>query len=508
MFRKILIANRGEIAIRVIRACRLMGIPNVAVYSDADRAALHVRMADQAYNIGPAAPTQSYLVMDKIIEVAHKAGADAIHPGYGFLAENWQFARKVEQAGLTFIGPPSESIRVLGDKLEARKLAVAARVPVVPGGPVNASELKKAEVLAEECGYPVLVKAVAGGGGKGMRVVESAAGLEKAVASSGNEARSAFGDDRVFIEKCIVRPRHIEIQVACDNFGNAVYLGERECSIQRRHQKLVEEAPSVFVDQDLRARMGKVAVEAVKAAGYVNVGTVEFLVDANKDFYFLEVNTRLQVEHPVTELVTGIDLVHEQIAIAAGERLSFTQDDIKIQGHAIECRICAEDASNNFIPSAGTVLSYAEPSGPGVRVDSGIKEGSEVPPYYDSLVAKLITYGADRGSAIKRMKQALAEYRVAGFVTNLPFHNLVMDTDAFVKGDLSTSFIQDNYPDGVIHPEPTQDMLEAAAIAAALAVYRESKRMRQVGKCDNKSTGRWKQQGLLAGVEKLQGGSW
>lgn len=508
MFEKILIANRGEIAIRVIRACRLLGIENVAVFSDADKGALHVRMANQAYRIGPAAPTESYLVMEKIIDAARKCGADAIHPGYGFLAENWQFAKKVEEAGITFIGPSAESIRLLGDKLEARKLALEANVPVVPGGPVNASELDKARELAKECGYPVLVKAVAGGGGKGMRVVDEPEGLEKAVISSGNEARSAFGDDRVFIEKCIVRPRHIEIQIARDKFGNAVYLGERECSIQRRHQKLIEEAPSPFVDEDLRKRMGKVAVEAVTAADYVNVGTVEFLVDANKEFYFLEVNTRLQVEHPVTELVTGIDLVNEQIAIAAGEKLSFKQENIKIQGHAIECRICAEDPSENFIPSAGRVLSYAEPSGPGVRVDSGIKEGSDVPAFYDSLVAKLITYGADRLAAIERMKQALTEYRIAGFVNNLQFHNLVMNTEAFVEGDLSTSFIPDNYPDGVTRPEASKDMIEAAAVAAALAYYRDSKRVRQIETSSNQKGSRWIQQGRAASVRKLEGGNW
>ena len=344
MFKKILIANRGEIAIRILRACRLLDIKTVAVFSDADCGALHVRFADEAYNIGPSPASQSYLVMEKLIEVAKKSGAEAIHPGYGFLAENWQFAKLVQDSGLTFIGPNHESIRILGDKLEARKLAEQNGVPTVPGGPVNASKLSLANKLADRCGYPVLVKAVAGGGGKGMRVVNAPDDLEKALIAAGNEARSAFGDDRVFIEKCIIRPRHIEIQVVCDSYGNAIYLGERECSIQRRHQKLIEEAPSSFVDPELRARMGETALRAVKAANYSNIGTVEFLVDKDKNFYFLEVNTRLQVEHPVTELVFGIDLVDEQIKIAAGEELSIKQSEVSMAGHAIECRICGEDA--------------------------------------------------------------------------------------------------------------------------------------------------------------------
>ena len=507
MFKKILIANRGEIAIRIFRACKLLDIKTVAVFSDADRGALHVRFADEAYHIGPSPASQSYLVMERLVEAARKSGADAIHPGYGFLAENWQFAKLVNESGLTFIGPPPEAIRLLGDKLEARKLAEKNGVPTVPGGPVNASRLDEAGALAEKCGYPVLVKAVAGGGGKGMRVVNSANELEKALIASGNEARSAFGDDRVFVEKCIVRPRHIEIQVACDSHGNSVYLGERECSIQRRHQKLIEEAPSVFVDPSLRKKMGETALKAVKAANYVNVGTVEFLVDADKHFYFLEVNTRLQVEHPVTELVTGIDLVDEQIRIAAGEPLSFAQDDIKITGHALECRICAEDAVNGFIPSTGTVVSYRQPSGPGVRVDSGIREGSEITPYYDSLLAKLITYGSTRTEAIKRMRQALAEYRIAGLITNTGFHETVMELPEFHRADLSTAFITDNFPKGISNAEPDEGLTRAAAVAAALHYFRESQRIQQVQN-NSTSSSRWQDAAREESRRDNKGGRW
>ncbi len=508
MFNKILIANRGEIAIRIIRACRLLNIKTVAVFSEADRGALHVRFADEAYHIGPAPASQSYLVMERLIEVARNAGADAIHPGYGFLAENWQFADLVFKSGLTFIGPPPEAIRLLGDKLEARKLAEQHGVPTVPGGPVSASKLSPARKLADKCGYPLLVKAVAGGGGKGMRLVNAPDDLEKALLAAGNEARSAFGDDRVFIEKCIVRPRHIEIQVACDSFGNAVYLGERECSIQRRHQKLIEEAPSPFVDIALRSKMGETAIKAVKAANYVSLGTVEFLVDADRSFYFLEVNTRLQVEHPVTELVTGIDLVDEQIRIAAGEKLSIRQENLSISGHAIECRVCAEDAVNGFIPSTGTIVSYRQPSGPGVRVDSGIREGSEVTPYYDSLLAKLITYGANRNEAINRMRQALAEFRIAGVVTNTGFHETVMELPAFQKAELSTGFIDDNFPNGISNSEPDQELILAAAVAAALHYYRESQCVQQVKSSDVGSSARWQAVARQEGLRRSTGGHW
>ncbi|MGB5105646.1 MAG: acetyl-CoA carboxylase biotin carboxylase subunit [Candidatus Zixiibacteriota bacterium] len=505
MFKKILIANRGEIAIRIIRACRLLDIKTVAVFSDADRGSLHVRFADEAYHIGASPASQSYLVMDRLIEVAKRSSADAIHPGYGFLAESWQFAKLVNDSGLVFIGPHPEAIRLLGDKLEARKLAEKHGVPTVPGGPVSASKLSPARKLADKCGYPVLVKAVAGGGGKGMRIVNAPDDLEKALIVAGNEARSAFGDDRVFIEKCLVRPRHIEIQIACDSHGNSVYLGERECSIQRRHQKLIEEAPSAFVDMALRSKMGETALKAVNAVGYSNVGTVEFLVDAEKSFFFLEVNTRLQVEHPVTELVTGVDLVDEQIRIAAGEKLSIRQEDVKISGHAIECRICAEDPVNDFIPSTGTIISYRQPSGPGVRVDSGIRENSEVTPFYDSLLAKLVTFGSTRAEAIKRMRQALAEYRIAGLITNIGFHETVMDMPAFQKANLSTGFIGDNFPNGISNAEPDELLTQAAAVAAALHRFRESQRIQPVQGGTTTTTSRWQITARNEGLRRGRG---
>lgn len=506
MFKKILIANRGEIAIRIIRACRQMGIDDVVVYSDVDAGAMHVRVANEAYNIGPAPANQSYLRGDKLIEIAKRCCADAIHPGYGFLAENAEFAQAVTDAGLTFIGPPAAAIAKLGDKLEARQLMEAAGVPTVPGGPVDPADLAAARKLAKQCGYPVLVKAVAGGGGKGMRVVEQEEDLEASLRTAGSEAKSAFGDDRVYLEKCVIKPRHIEMQIACELHGNAVYLGERECSIQRRHQKLIEEAPSVIVDEKLRKQMGEIAVKGALAAGYANVGTVEFLVDQDKRFYFLEVNTRLQVEHPVTELVTGIDLVKEQINLAAGEPLSFTQDDIKINGHAIECRICAEDPESNFIPATGELVSYREPSGPGVRVDSGVRQGSTVTPYYDPLVAKLITYGADRGEAIKRMLLALSEYRICGVTTNIAFHDSVLRLDAFVDGDLSTSFIPEHFPEGFVNEPLTAEDTRAVAVAAALFHYYESRRLRQIKPA--RTENRWVTQARRAGIEKLPGGRW
>jgi acetyl-CoA carboxylase biotin carboxylase subunit len=490
MITKILIANRGEIAIRIIRACRHLGIGSVAVFSDADRGALHVRMADEAYHIGESPANRSYLVGEKLIAVAKQADANAIHPGYGFLAENWRFAKLVADAGLIFIGPPPESIRLLGDKLEARVLAEKAGVPVVPGGAVHPDDIDHASAFAEKCGYPVLVKAVAGGGGKGMRIVHEPSELAAALASSGSEAKSAFGDDRVFVEKYVVRPRHIEIQVARDRFGNCVYLGERECSIQRRHQKLIEEAPSVFVDDELRRTMGEIAVKAVAAAGYENVGTVEFLVDADRKFYFLEVNTRLQVEHPVTELVTGIDLVKEQIRLASREKLSFTQSDIKISGHAIECRICAEDPSNDFLPSAGLITSYRMPSGPGVRVDSGVRENSEVPPYYDSLLAKLITYGATREEAIERMRQALSEFRISGVATNVCFHESMMEHAVFLAGRLTTNFVAEHFSGGRCTGPPDLYLTEAAAVAAALFHHYDSKKIKQIDPSASSSS-RW-----------------
>ena len=465
MFKKILIANRGEIAVRVIRACRDLGIKSVAVFSEPDRSALHVRLADEAYPIGPAPSNQSYLVIDKIINAAKESGAEAIHPGYGFLAENPGFAKSCADNSIVFIGPPPSAIQMMGDKMAARKAMIAASVPVVPGTEEPVSDEKTALKTAKAIGYPVLIKAAAGGGGKGMRVVASEDDMKSSLRGAKSEAGSAFGDDRIYIEKYLTRPRHIEIQIMADSHGNYVYLGERECSIQRRHQKVIEEAPSPLVDPEMRARMGKSAVAAARAAGYVNAGTVEFLADNDRNFYFLEVNTRLQVEHPVTELVTGLDLAVEQIHIAAGEKMSFSQDDIRIDGHAIECRIYAEDPSSGFLPSTGTLRGYHEPAGPGVRIDSGVYEGAEISVYYDPMISKLLTHGKDRKQAIERMKRALTEYRISGVTTNIEFHKCIIDHPEFVKGHLSTHFIDDFYKDDADQPD---HIAEAAAVAAAL----------------------------------------
>ena len=442
-FSKILIANRGEIACRVIRACREMGIETVAVYSDQDKDALHVRMADEAFNIGPAPSSDSYLRGDKIIDAALKAGADAIHPGYGFLSENARFVREVKAAGVTFIGPPAESMEAMGGKISARKIAIEAGVPVVPGTTEPLVSFEDARTVAAEMGYPVMLKASAGGGGKGMRLVADESELRSALEAARSEARASFGDDAVYVEKAVVRPRHIEIQIFSDSHGNNVHLGERECSIQRRHQKVIEEAPSPINSSELRDAMGECAVKVAKAVDYVGAGTVEFLVsDVDRSFYFLEMNTRLQVEHPVTELVTGIDLVREQIRVAAGAPLSFEQSEVQIRGHAIECRIYAEDPSQNFLPSPGTITKLRTPQGPGVRDDSGVYEGSEVSIYYDPMISKFAVIGRDRNEAIERMRRALMEYHVAGVRTTIPFFRAVMDDEEFVDGKLDTGFIE------------------------------------------------------------------
>ncbi len=443
MFKKILIANRGEIACRVIRACREMEIATVAVYSDADRDALHVRMADEAYHVGPAPSNESYLRQEKVIEAAMKSGAEAIHPGYGFLSENAGFVRLVNDAGIVFIGPPPEAMEAMGGKISARKIAIEAGVPVVPGTTEPLQSFEQAERTAADFGYPVMLKASAGGGGKGMRLVENASEIRSAFETARSEALASFGDDAVYIEKAIVRPRHIEIQIFSDAHGNHVHLGERECSIQRRHQKVIEEAPSPINSAELRAEMGACAVKVAKAVNYVGAGTVEFLVsDADRSFYFLEMNTRLQVEHPVTELVTGIDLVREQIHVAAGDELSFTQDDIKLNGHAIECRIYAEDPENNFIPSPGTITRLRVPQGPGVRDDGGVYEGSEVSIYYDPMISKFAVYGRDRREAIERMRRALMEYSIGGIKTTIPFFRQVLQDADFVSGKIDTGFIE------------------------------------------------------------------
>ena len=441
MFKKILIANRGEIAVRVIRACREMGIASVALYSDVDRAALHVRKADEAYPIGAPAATESYLNVEKILAVARQSGADAVHPGYGFLSENAKFARACADAGVKFIGPTPASMEVMGSKTRARQQMEKAGVPFVPGSVRALASLAEAESVAAGIGYPVMLKAAAGGGGKGMRLVHHAEELKSALDSAQSEAQRSFGDPEVYLEKAILNPRHIEIQVLADEHGNTVYLGERECSIQRRHQKVLEESPSPIVDPEMRQKMGEVAVRVSKAAGYTNAGTVEFLVDQNKNFYFLEMNTRLQVEHPVTELVTGLDLVHLQIKIAAGGKLPFAQHDIQLRGHAIECRIYAEDPDNNYFPSPGKITLLLAPSGPGIRRDSGMYEGWTVPIDYDPLLAKLIGYGEDRTQAISRLVRALSEYFVGGIKTNISLFRRILDERDFRAGKLDTGYL-------------------------------------------------------------------
>ena len=442
MFSKILIANRGEIAVRLIRACRDLGVAPVVVYSEADRQALHVRLADEAYFIGESPASQSYLAGEKIIEAALKSGAEAIHPGYGFLSEREWFARAVRDAGIKFIGPSPESIELMGDKTNARVAAVKAGAPIVPGSTEPMANEVAARKFAAEIGYPLMLKASAGGGGKGMRVVPSDEEMAAAFSMASAEAQSAFGDPSVYIEKFIERPRHIEIQIFADAHGNVVHLGERECSIQRRHQKVIEECPSPINDPELRCRMGEAAVKIAKVVNYLGAGTVEFLVaDATREFYFLEMNTRLQVEHPVTELVTGFDLVREQFRVAAGKSLSFKQEDINWRGHAIECRVYAEDPDNNFFPSPGVITFLHEPSGPGVRLDTGVQLHSEVSIHYDSMIAKLAVWGRSRPEAIDRLSRALAEYQVTGITTTLPFFREVVKDEEFKSGKLDTAFI-------------------------------------------------------------------
>ncbi|MFL6375057.1 MAG: acetyl-CoA carboxylase biotin carboxylase subunit [Pyrinomonadaceae bacterium] len=469
MFKKILIANRGEIACRVIRACREMKIATVAVFSDADADALHVRMADEVYNIGPAPSAESYLRGEKIIEVAKKSGAEAIHPGYGFLSENAGFVRAATDAGLVFIGPPADVMDAMGGKISARKIAIEAGVPVVPGTTEPLKSYEDAREVAAGMGYPVMLKASAGGGGKGMRLVADESELKSALETAQSEARASFGDDAVYVEKAVQRPRHIEIQVFSDTHGNHVHLGERECSIQRRHQKVIEEAPSPINSAELRAEMGACAVKVAAAVDYVGAGTVEFLVsDVDRSFYFLEMNTRLQVEHPVTELVTGIDLVREQIHVAWGEPLSFRQEDVVIRGHAIECRIYAEDHEQNFMPSPGKITRLRIPQGPGVRDDGGVYEGSEVSIYYDPMISKFATYGRDRQEAVDRLRRALEEYEIGGIKTTLPFFREVMEDEEFVDGRLDTGFIS-RFNERRKATEIDEMTLDIAAIAAALA---------------------------------------
>ena len=465
--KKLLIANRGEIAIRVMRSAREMGIKTVAVYSEADRNALHVRYADEAVCIGPPPSSQSYLVMDKIIQAAKDTGADAIHPGYGFLSENADFADLVKRSGLIFVGPTGDSMRMMGSKLAAKATAEKHHIPLVPGTAKAIEDVGEAKKLAEKIGFPILIKASAGGGGKGMRTVSNLDEFEEQMKLAVSEAVSSFGDGAVFIERYVTSPRHIEIQVLGDTHGNVVYLFERECSIQRRHQKLVEEAPSSVLTEEIRKEMGRCAIEVAKACNYVGAGTVEFLLDENMNFYFLEMNTRLQVEHPVTEYITGLDLVKEQIKVARGEKLSFTQEDMKITGHSIEIRVCAEDPENNFLPDIGTLHSYKIPQGPGVRVDDAFEEGMAIPIYYDPMIAKLIVYGKDRTEAIERMKRAIEDYHISGVSTTLSFCHFVMNHEAFVTGHFDTNFVKKYFTPGMDHSRPADEK----QIAALLAVH-------------------------------------
>lgn len=471
MFKKILIANRGEISVRVIRACHDLGIPVVAVYSEVDRAALHVLRADEACPIGPASAAESYLNIPRILEAARISGADAIHPGYGFLSENPRFARACREAGIKFIGPPPESMELMGSKTRARQQMEKAGVPFVPGTSRGLESVREAEQIADKLGYPVMLKAAAGGGGKGMRLVSTRAELASALEGARSEAQRSFGDGEVYIEKAIINPRHIEMQVLADEHGNTVYLGERDCSVQRRHQKVVEECPSPAVNNEMRQRMGQIAVKAAQAAAYSNAGTIEFLADRDGNFYFLEMNTRLQVEHPVTELVTGMDLVHLQIRIAAGERLPFNQQDIQLRGHAVECRIYAEDPENNYFPSPGRINSLTEPSGPGIRVDSGVYEGWNVPLEYDPLLAKLIGYGETREQAIGRLCRALEEYFVGGVKTNLALFERILINPEFLAGQADTGLLA-RMP---VSRSPHEDQREVAAIAAAIFQMMESR---------------------------------
>ena len=470
---KILVANRGEIALRVMRTARAMGIGTVAVYSEADRHAPHVKYADEAVLLGPAASSESYLVMDKVIAAAKLTGADGIHPGYGFLSENSEFANKIAAEGIIFIGPGQKAIETMGSKLAAKEAVRAYDIPMVPGIDEAITDPKKAIMIAKEIGFPILIKASAGGGGKGMRVVESEEVLEEQMNRAISEALSAFGDGSVFIEKYISSPRHIEIQVLADSHGNVVHLFERECSIQRRHQKVVEEAPSAVLTPELRERMGEAAIKVAKSCNYEGAGTVEFLLDSLNNFYFLEMNTRLQVEHPVTECITGVDLVAEQIKVARGEKLSFTQDDLKIKGHAVELRIYAEDPLNDFLPSMGILETYIRPTGEGVRLDDGYEQGMEIPIYYDPMIAKLITYADTRTAAIQKMKLAIADYKIVGLETTLPFGKFVMENEQFISGDIDTHFVKKYYsPEALLKGQNAEKSLAAEI---AIKYYQEQK---------------------------------
>jgi acetyl-CoA carboxylase biotin carboxylase subunit len=492
MFKKILVANRGEIAVRIIRACREMGIKTVAVYSEVDRNAIHVQLADQAFLIGPPAPLESYLNIDKIVDVAKKTNADAVHPGYGFLAENHLFSKRCEEEKIIFIGPNSESLRLVGDKLESRQMAIKGKIPIIPGMQVKGADLSDFAKEAEKIGYPVLLKASAGGGGKGMRVIRSKDELASSIEAGQREAKSSFGDESVYLEKYIEKPRHVEFQVLADNFENTVHLFERECSIQRRHQKIVEETPSTALTDELRAKMGETAVKVIESAGYNNAGTVEFLLDQKGNFYFLEVNARIQVEHPITEMVTGIDLVKAQIRIAQGEKLWLKQENLKQRGAAIECRIYAEDPDNNFFPSIGKIFFVKEPEGPGIRNDSSLYSGLEITMHYDPILAKLIAWGENRETTRLKMVQALSDYVIMGIKTQIDFLKAVMLHPEYVEGNTNTDFIPQNMSNW---KEKKEKYLEPALIAAAIDSLNQTQTKVKIGKkpsCDPwTSLGSW-----------------
>lgn len=502
MFRKILIANRGEIAVRIIRACRELGITAAVIYSEADKKSLSVRYADEAYCVGPPPAIESYLKIDKIIEIAMACGAEAIHPGYGFLAENAEFARVCEENGIIFIGPSSEAIELMGEKTRARQIMSEAGVPVVPGSLGAAENIEEALKVGEKIGYPIMVKAAFGGGGKGMRLVKTPEELKDGYRIAASESQAAFGNPSLYLEKYIEDPHHIEIQILADKFGNIVHLGERDCSIQRRHQKIIEETPSPFINDEVRNQMGEIAIRAAKAVKYSNAGTIEFLVDGDKNFYFMEMNTRLQVEHPITEMVTGIDIVKKQIYIAAGYELGFTQREIQFRGHAIECRIYAEDPDNYFYPCPGLISGLRLPGGPGVRDDSGIYEGCEVPIYYDPLLSKLVVWGRNREEAIKRMRRALEEYKVEGIKTTIPFYGRVMEDENYNKGIFNTKYVDQVF--SKMDEKREHPLLPVAIIAASIIEY-ESKQNNKISNIkSNSNASNWKLHGRRQLISRLK----
>jgi acetyl-CoA carboxylase biotin carboxylase subunit len=495
LFKKILIANRGEIAVRVIRTCRDLGIKSASIFSDADIASLHTRLADESYHIGSSAASDSYLNKEKIINLAKEIGADAIHPGYGFFSENAEFIGDLEKNKITFIGPSSKSVSLMGSKTEARKLMAKHGVPIVPGTTSPIKSLEEGISAAKEIGYPVLLKAAAGGGGKGMRKISSDDEFQSAFEATKREALKSFVNDDIYIEKFIENPRHIEVQVFGDKQGNYVHLFERECSIQRRHQKIIEEAPSSSVDEKTRLKITSAAIDAAKACGYYNAGTVEFLMDSDKNFYFLEMNTRLQVEHPVTELITGKDLVKEQIFVAMGNSLSFKQSDLKINGHALECRIYAEDPMNDFLPSTGPIIRYLQPAGPGIRVDSGFDNGSQITVHYDPLISKLVSWSDSRDSSINRMLRALAEYVITGLVTNIPFLKLIVDNPSFRKGDFSINFLNEKFMNELKKVNERQESVEKEITAAIISSIIKSKSTgRSYNQTTNSDKNSWQEQ--------------